>query len=87
MKWEIVSEDAKMESVFQSVHTVWHVKTNDGYLYVSHQTSIPYSGSECMVFTSDESGRMGTSDPLAVSYERDADEAFRDVMEQMGGEL
>lgn len=84
--YEVISKSESMDPVFSSVHTTWFVKTDHGYLYVSHQSHLPYAGPECMAFACDENGAAIDYNELAVSYRRDADEAFREVMEELMGE-
>lgn len=85
MEYEIVSRKHEFDFMNGSSHTMWVVKLDYGYVYVSHQThAIFASGPECMAFICDEAGEVKRWDTeLAVNNIYDPDEAFAAVMRRL----
>ena len=79
--YELLSSE-KQISTF-GTHSIWFVKVNNKYYYVSHQSDLLGIGPEAMAFGYDIWGRIDWPHELAVNHIENPDEAFVDIIRQL----
>lgn len=69
----------KQVSAF-GTHSIWFIKVNNKYYYISHQSDLLGIGSEAMAFRCNKDGNVTNWNEVAVNFMDDPEEAFKEIV-------